>query len=363
MKLKTKVLVIGGGPAGSSAARFLAEGSSDVILLEKNLNFIKPCGGGIPSSAFEEFDIPFSLARKEISEIRVVSPSGERLDIELEDGKLLLVERGFFDQALRNTAKQKGARVIEGEFVGLAEGSTYMTEARSGDETISISSEYVVAADGVNSKVRTSLGIKPSGALFTVLESIKGVKTDTCEFWFGSSHAPRSYSWIFPAQDGISAGTGTFEQGTIRTMLERFKAKRGIQSEGKKRVYRIPLWEGSLYAKDRILFAGDSAGQVMPLSYEGIYYAMKSGEFAARAILEGKPENYRKMWKERFQRRFVLMEKLRDYFLRDDASAEKLIALHRKPEIRQASMKLWLKKTRSSINLRDYIRLFGKILN
>jgi geranylgeranyl reductase len=146
-------------------------------------------------------------------------------------------------------------------------------------------------------------------------------------------------------------------------MLERFKAKRGIQSEGKKRVYRIPLWEGSLYAKDRILFAGDSAGQVMPLSYEGIYYAMKSGEFAARAILEGKPENYRKMWKERFQRRFVLMEKLRDYFLRDDASAEKLIALHRKPEIRQASMKLWLKKTRSSINLRDYIRLFGKILN
>ena len=137
---------------------------------------------------------------------------------------------------------------------------------------------------------------------------------------------------------------GAFEAGKINSLFERFRKRTGILSEGKKRIYRVPVWKGDLYNRGKILFAGDSAGQVLPLTYEGIYYAMKAGELAAMAIIEGNVNNYKKMWKDRFQKRFTLMDKLRNYFLKDDASAEKLVAYHRRPEIQEASLHLWLRK-------------------
>jgi len=192
-------------------------------------------------------------------------------------------------------------------------------------------------------------------------EKIQGMSADCCEFWFGASHAPLSYSWVFPWNRGISVGTGSYEQGRLKSLFERFRERKGIQTEGEKSVYRIPVWTGDLYNKSKILFAGDSAGQVLPLTYEGIYYAMKSGEFAARAIIENKVDNYKKMWRSRFQKRFMLMGALRDYFLKDDNSAERLVALHGRPEIREASLRLWAMKDGGKSNLMSYIRFFGKL--
>ncbi|MBI5187910.1 MAG: geranylgeranyl reductase family protein [Nitrospirae bacterium] len=363
MKLRTKVLVVGGGPAGATAARFLAEGGVDVILLERDSSFVKPCGGGVPSSAFDEFSIPKSVVKKEVKSIKIVSPMGERLDIEFKGVYLAIVERGEFDNALREMAEKSGARLIEGEFVRFIDDKPYKVEANVGEVKAEIVSEYVIAADGVNSRVRTALSIKPTCTLFTISERIKGVKTGVCEFWFGSSHAPCFYSWVFPKSDGISAGTGGSEPKEIRTLLEKFKERSGITSDGVVKIYRIPVWKGDLFNKGKILFVGDCAGQVMPLSHEGIYYAMKSGEYAARAIIEEKADNYKRVWKARFQKRFALMDKLRDYFLKDDISAERLVALHRRPEVQEASMRLWLRKDSSKEGLLSYMRLFGKFLS
>src|SRR4030042_2246742 len=102
MRLSAKGFVIGGGPAGATAARFLADSGVDVILLERNPSFVKPCGGGVPLSAFEEFGIPNAVIKKEVKIIRMVSPISERLDIELRGGSLVIVGRGEFDRALRN---------------------------------------------------------------------------------------------------------------------------------------------------------------------------------------------------------------------------------------------------------------------
>lgn len=362
MRLSAKVLIVGGGPAGATAARFLSKNGLDVILLERNLSFVKPCGGGIPLNTFEEFGIPKAVIKKEVKVVRMVSPMGERLDIELRDGGLAIVERGEFDRALRNEAEKHGTKVIEGKFVRILGYKPYRVEANIGEAKAEIVSEYIIAADGVNSKLRTALGIK-SQSFFTASECIKGVKTDFCEFWFGSSHAPNFYSWVFPAVDGISIGTSSSEPGKIKVLFERFTERRGITSEGQKRIYRIPIWKGKLYNKGNIIFAGDSAGQVLPFAYEGIYYAMKAGEFAAGAIIEEKVDNYKKMWKAGFQKRFTLMDKLRKFFLKDDDSAEKLIALHKRPEVQETSLKLWLRKDSSKEGLKDYIRLFGKFLS
>lgn len=360
--LSAKVLVVGGGPAGATAARFLAQNGVDVILLERNLSFVKTCGGGVPLSTFDELGIPKTVIKKEVNNVKIVSPIGECLDIELRGGSLAIVERGVFDNVLRKQAEEHGVKVLEGEFLGIANDKPYKVEANVGEAKTEIVSEYIIAADGVNSKVRRSLAIKPSRSLFTVCEYIKGTQTNACEFWFGSYHAPGLYSWIFPAAGGFSIGTGCFEPGGINIFLRRFKERKKIMTEGRKRVYRIPMWKGDLYNKGRVLFSGDSAGQVLPLIYEGIYYAMKSGEFAARAVIAGRVDHYKKLWKDRFQKRFTFMDKLRNYFLKDDVSAEKLVALYRRPEVQEASMNLWLRKDSSREGIMRYIKLFGKLL-
>ena len=362
MRLSAKVLIIGSGPAGASAARLLAAHGRDVLLLEKNLSFEKPCGGGLSLRAFEELGIPKTSIKREVRRIRIVSPCGEGVDIALTGCGLAIVGRKEFDSALRQEAESKGAKIVEGEFTEIQHSKNYTVKAMTGEKQFEIDTEYVIAADGVNSRVRTALGIKPSRSFFTVFEKIRDVNADICEFWFGGDHAPFSYSWVFPATEGISVGTGTFQRGMITNLLQRFKEKRGIHAAGTKKVYRIPAWKGDLYSKGNVLFAGDSAGQVLPLTYEGIYYAIKSGELAAQAIIEEKADTYRKAWKARFQKRFVLMDILRNYFLKDDASAERLVALHRRPEIQEASLQLWIMKDSTQKGLLHYIKLFGKFL-
>lgn len=362
MKLSAKVLIIGSGPAGASAARCLAAHGRDVLLLEKNLSLEKPCGGGLSLHAFEELGIPKTSIKREVHRIRIVAPCGESVDIALQGCGLAIVGRKEFDGSLRQEAEAKGAKIVEGEFTEIQHPKNYKIKAMTGEEQCEIHTEYVIAADGVNSRVRTALGIKPSRSFFTVSEKIRDLNADICEFWFGGDHAPFSYSWVFPASGGISIGTGTFQKEPITALLQRFKEKRGIHAAGTKKVYRIPAWKGDLYSKGNVLFAGDAAGQVLPLTYEGIYYAMKSGELAAQAIIEERVDTYRKVWKARFQRRFVLMDRLRNYFLKNDASAERLVALHRRPEIQEASLQLWVMKDSDHKGLLHYIKLFGKLL-
>ncbi|NWF51868.1 MAG: geranylgeranyl reductase family protein [Nitrospirae bacterium] len=363
MKQKTDVVVVGGGPAGSISAKLLAESGIDTILLERDTSFGKPCGGGIPYGAFKEFNIPESLIEKESKSVRIVSPSGKNLDIELGKKGIAIVERRKFDVFLRNEVVRRGVKVVEGNFINLnTEKNGYCVKANVRGEVTEIYCKYIIATDGVNSRVRSILNIKPNKYFITVSEKIKGIETDFCEFWFSSSHAKGSYSWVFPSKEGISIGTGSIQPGTAINLLKLFKSRRGIKENGHKRIYKIPLWKGDLYNKDNVIFAGDSAGQVMPLTYEGIYYAMKSGEFAARAIIEGKASIYKKMWQSTFQKRFYFMDKLRRYFYKNDNTIEKLIAFHRNPEVQEASIRLWLMKDSGKESLNKYIKIFRKLI-
>ncbi len=364
MKVKTKVLVVGGGPSGTVTASVLAKNGIEVLLTEKKFSFMKPCGGGISPVAFEEFDIPNELIKKQIKKIIMVSPGNNTVEVDLGPKNLFIVERVKFNEFLRERAKAFGAEVFEGSFVSSEKRKNfYLSKIAKGNEEIEIQSEYIIAADGVNSKVRLSQGIKLQSVIYTFSEVIEGISTEKCEFWFSAEHAPNFYSWVFPAAEGIHIGTGSTEIKKIRPLLETFKQRRGlIGYNGIKRIYRIPVWEGDLYNKRNIIFTGDSAGQVMPLSYEGIYYAMKSGKLAAEAVIEGRAGMYKKTWESTLGKKFMLMKKLSSYFLKNDINAEKLVSIHRRSDVQEVAKTLWLLKDSKSKSISKYIRLLGKIL-
>ena len=364
MKYTSNVLVVGGGPAGATAARLLAQHGLETLMLEKDLSFRKPCGGGVPTSIFDELDIPIGKNTRTVHHIKIISPKGEEVVLPLTDVQLAFIERGEFDRKLRRLASEKNAHIIEGECVGIVPGRKCVTvHAQINGSRARITAEHLIAADGITSTVRRLLGLKPLRWLYTASEHIEAQHHNQCEFWFGSSHAPGFYSWVFPARGGISIGTGCLNPNVLIQCFQRFKKRKGITKDGSRRIYRIPLWEGRLYNRGNILFIGDSAGQVLPLTYEGIYYAMKAGEFAATAVCERKAANYKKMWKAQFQKRFLLMNNLRKYFLKDDLSTEKLVAIHKRREIREASLSLWLCKDSNMKTLPQYMKFFRKFLH
>jgi len=378
--MRTQVLVVGGGPAGATAARRLSESGIEVILAEKDLRHRKPCGGGIVSSALEELGIPRKIAHRTVNTIRFVSPSGRRLDIPLKGGEILVVDRRAFDSLLRDLAGASGARVLEGEFSGVqSTGGRLRSRVLINGGTEIIESDYLVASDGVNSRVRSSLGLESPQYVFTLSSPVGGLETDACEFWFGSEHAPSSYSWVFPRVDegphvpgagppagGCSVGTGISHRcgRDARSFFQRFLERLNIDPRGvDARGYKVPVWKNGLYNKGNILFVGDAATQVMPFTYEGIYYAMKSGEFAAEAIINNRPSLYGKLWRRRFLSRFRLMRTLEGVFLRDDAGAERLFDIFSRSDVQEASMRLWLRKDASRGSLLSYINLFRKFLH
>ncbi|MDX9715024.1 MAG: NAD(P)/FAD-dependent oxidoreductase [Dissulfurispiraceae bacterium] len=374
--IRTQALVIGGGPAGAAAARRLAEHSISTLLLERDLTYTKPCGGAIPSSAIVELGIPDSVIRNHVTKIKVFSPKGESVSIDLEGGTFCITERHELDSTLRKTAADKGASIIEAEFLRFeSRGKQIISVARkrATGEEFRITSDYVIACDGITFRAASSAGLQKPEFVYTISAYLKpdDYSADTCEFWFGNEHSMLSYSWIFPASDFLSVGTGNEDPKLLTNTINGFMERRfnmdidSIRNErfiSKMRAFRIPLWSKPVYNLDNLLFAGDAGYTVMPVSYEGIYYSMRSGQLAADAVAAGNPGQYKKEWNKAYRARFIMMSMIRKHLLSKTDNIEKWILLHQRKEVQELAMRLWLRKEASRRSLLSYIGLFRHII-
>ncbi|MEO5356470.1 MAG: geranylgeranyl reductase family protein [Nitrospirae bacterium YQR-1] len=359
-KYDVHVAIVGGGPAGATAARVLGRASVETVLIERNPDNEKPCGGGLISTAFDEFEIPQSLITKEVHSLEIISPKGAMQEIDLEGAYVSIINRREFDKALRQEAQRAGVDVITGTVTGVSVdrgGVALRINSQGWQRTLR--ARYVIAADGVNSTVRRAVtGTSPS-RIFTTHEVIPDRGVTKCRFQFGKLYAPGFYAWIFPHHNGISVGTGTVDTAAAGLCLDNFIKDSGIKTVGKRRGYFIPVWDGSAYYKSGVFFVGDAAGQVLPVTYEGICYAMKSAKLAAEAIINDRPKNYKKHWQSKYRKHFILMRALQSYFLQSDEAAEELVSIHGRADIREASMGLWTQKT---ISLKEITTLTTKLL-
>jgi geranylgeranyl reductase family protein len=346
------VLVVGGGPAGATAARTLALAGVPVRVLDRAaFPRNKPCGGGISLRVLGRFpylaDRLSSIATHYLSRLYLEGPDGEATVIESDGAAALMIRRLEFDALLVQLAAEAGAEFIAGVDVVRArerEGRVTLT-ARDGR---TFTAPTVIAADGVHSIVARRLGLNPgwpsAAVALDMMEETPRTRlrdVDPTTLWVAygfnpdgrppvkeSSGSARShaadegYAYIFPKRDHVNIGLGyvlSHYRRAIgrapydlqRRFVEHLRQRGIVEGASDRRHFTpfiIPVG-GPLRRPGggRVLLAGDAGGFVNGLTAEGIYYAMVTGDLAARAVIDERwrqsaaPQSSGRQWRRRHE--------------------------------------------------------------
>ncbi len=316
------VIIVGAGPAGAVCAETLAKKGFQVILIEKaKLPRYKACGGAIPREMVDEFKIPSDIIQNNFNSL-ILHHVTKDIVIERK-GEGAVLWRSDLDAYLTQRACNFGAQLEE---------ETLVQKILKKDEKLRIitnrgefTSDWVVAADGVNSTVLQLCGWKKFSRdelAITITHEVKLSKkiiedrlgSDKLHIYFGKRNFGTGYGWIFPKKEMVSVGWGC-RLTEIRNSSKQFKeftelVKNEIKGGTLKRksAHLIPVSIRSIY-NDRIIATGDAAGFVDPLSGKGIIYAAWSGQIAGQVLKKVIDKNTLDKFKELYEK------KLRQAFL------------------------------------------------
>ncbi len=208
-----KVLVVGSSVGGSIAANTLRDLGVDVVMLERDLNYIKPCGGAIPPRAFSDYDLPHDLIDRKVTTAVIVSPRHESEFPVLSSNPtpdtdfIAMVRREKFDRYIRDRAVRKGTQLIEGKLDTIeygAKGIKATYKDRKTKKSYAIEADAVIGADGAYSTVAKSLGLERLPMAVAYQERIR-LPAHAMDYWetraalyLGDDVSPDLYAWVFP---------------------------------------------------------------------------------------------------------------------------------------------------------------------
>ncbi|WP_031495018.1 NAD(P)/FAD-dependent oxidoreductase [Bryobacter aggregatus] len=283
-----KVAVLGGGPAGAQAAEMLSAAGVNTILIDEKLAWEKPCGGGITYKAYEKYPYLFEneTAKKVVTETYIGAHKSPSIKMNLNQ-PILIYSRLELNKLLLERADRAGAQIEQERVTAIEEREKgWSLKTRSG----SIEADYVIVATGARNPLR-DVGTQwtPDDTMVAL-----GYYIPTTQPHIDIQFLDRleGYIWVFPRQGHLSAGIcGRGETAhQLRARLERYLDEKGINwKQGQLYAHMLPSlsrahWRNNRVAGKRWMAVGDAAGFVDPITGEGIYYAIRSGDLASQVV-------------------------------------------------------------------------------
>jgi len=346
--MKYDVIVVGAGPAGATAAKFLAEKGIRTILLDKDkFPRVKLCGGGIPARTLKKYEYleDEGLINSYTYGANVYFPFyKDKVKIEMKEPMHAMVIRKDFDNALAELAKDNGSNFEDGcevKDIKILEDSVKIITKNNN----SFESRMVIGADGIWSIIAKKIGLGQNYKNFGVclVQEIPMEKKVINEYFPGNklAHVHINYSgiagygWVFPKNDCVNIGFGELSKRDsenkmnlreifndyIKTIKENKIIPKELKFDNVKGA-AVPSCHIEKSYSEKVLLCGEAAGFIN-FGGGGIDYALTSGEFAANVAIDALEKSdtserflskYEKRWMEDFGKDIKIFTRLQSRF-------------------------------------------------
>jgi flavin-dependent dehydrogenase len=294
----SEIVIIGGGPSGAMCGAELARTGHSVQIFDEHLAWEKPCGGGLTYKATQCF--PFLLdnphPKKLIRDVQIISGENQRVSLDLQH-PIVIYSRTVLNGMLLDRAREAGCKIQQSRVQGVDTSDDKPRYSVDGDWR---EADFLVLASGARNQMLP--GIRPLSR--DELEMTQGyyVPQTSDEIIIKFMPNFEGYIWSFPRADHLSLGIcGSMTAHTsteLRNHLHQFAASEKFSTESAKFYSHVLPSPQERTLSDRAVvgrnwaMCGDAAAWVDPLTGEGLFYAMRSGDLLGRAIAEGCPEKY-----------------------------------------------------------------------